>query len=78
MNDDTGVDYMRAWEIGDTILGLGGVGVVVKSRNTGFQPGDIVQSVMNWPWVVFFKSKPSTIFPLLKVFEHRISPGICS
>ena len=70
MNDDTGVDYMRAWEIGVTILGLGGVGVVVKSRNTEFQPGDIVQSVMNWPWIVYFKSKPSSIFPLLKVFAH--------
>lgn len=68
MNEDTGVDYMRAWSIGETVLGLGGVGVVVQSKNPDFDVGDVVQSAMNWPWVVFFTSKPSRLFQPSKVY----------
>ena len=67
MNEDTGVDYMRAMDIGGTVQGLGGVGVVVHTKNQEFIVGDIVHSAMNWPWVVFFNSRPSQIFPLSKV-----------
>ena len=67
MNDDTGVDYMRAWSTGETVLGLGGVGVVLQSRNTGFQAGDVIQGVMNWPWTTFFNTKPSQMLSLSKV-----------
>ena len=67
MNDDTGVDYMRAWELGATVLGLGGVGEVLESKNKEFCAGDIVHSAMNWPWTIIFKSKPSKTFPIKKV-----------
>ena len=59
MNDDTGVDYMRAWGIGETVLGLGGVGVVLQSKNTEFKSGDVVHGIMNWPWTTVFNTNPS-------------------
>ena len=58
MNDDTGVDYMKAWDIGETVLGLGGVGVVLQSKNTGFEAGDVIHGVMNWPWATVFNANP--------------------
>jgi len=57
MNEDTGVDYMKAWEPGETVLGLGGVGQVSKSNCPEFTTGDLVQGPMNWPWIEVFNCK---------------------
>lgn len=69
MNEDAGVTYMKSWQPGDTVLGLGGVGRVVKSNSPDFSSGDLVQAPMNWPWVEVFKSKTKdSYFELQKVF----------
>ena len=78
MNEDTGVDYMRAMDIGETVQGLGGVGVVVHTKNPEFIVGNIVHSAMNWPWTVFFNATPSQIFPVSKVkLEFQYNRNIC-
>ena len=78
MNEDTGVDYMRAMDIGGTVQGIGGVGVVVHTNNPEFIVGDIVHSAMNWPWTVFFNCLPSQIFPVSKVnLELQYNRNIC-
>lgn len=56
MNEDTGVTYMLPWELGETVLGLGGVGRVIESKAHGFEKGDLVHTSMNWPWISYFKS----------------------
>ena len=67
MNEDTGVHYMAAWKVGETVLGLGGVGIVTASKNEEFNEGDIVQSLMNWPWITSFTTRTdSPLFPLYK------------
>lgn len=68
MNDDTGVDYMKAWQLGETIQGLGGVGEVIESNDPAFVKGDLVQAVMNWPWIKYFKVKTDDkMIPVMKV-----------
>ncbi|XP_060553053.1 prostaglandin reductase 2-like [Ruditapes philippinarum] len=68
MNDETGVDYINAWQLGETIQGLGGVGEVIESKDTAFSKGDQVQGVMNWPWIKFFNTKTDDkLLPLTKV-----------
>ena len=54
MNEDPGVDYVESWQIGSTIQGLGGTGVVIQSRHPQYQPGDLVMGQMEWPWVLYF------------------------
>lgn len=54
MNEDTGVNYFDPYQIGETINGLHGVGLVVKSKNTYFAPGDIVLGRRCWPWKHYF------------------------
>lgn len=48
MNEDTGVDYLKPWQISQTIAGIG-VGAVVDSRHPSFTSGDIV-TLFDWPW----------------------------
>ncbi|XP_043930026.1 prostaglandin reductase 2-like [Protopterus annectens] len=48
MNEDTGADYLKPWQVSQAIDG-GGVGVVVDSRHAGFTSGDTVTSFY-WPW----------------------------
>ncbi|XP_053374179.1 prostaglandin reductase 2-like isoform X2 [Mercenaria mercenaria] len=68
MNDDTGVEYMSPWQLGETIKGLGGVGEVTESNDPAFVKGDIVQAVMNWPWSKYFKTRTDDrMLPLTKV-----------
>ncbi|KAJ8309265.1 hypothetical protein KUTeg_014139 [Tegillarca granosa] len=67
LNEDSGVDYMKAFEIGDTVAGFGGIGVVIKSSNKTLQKGDMVVSQFGWPWKLYFKTKPDTGVNLIKV-----------
>ena len=54
MNEDPGVQYIKSWEIGGTILGLNGLGVVVESSNPNYTTGDLVQGSLCWPWELYF------------------------
>ena len=54
MNEDTGVQYMLAWQPGKPIDGLGGVGEVQASSDPNFTCGDLISGVFLWPWAVFF------------------------
>ena len=61
MNGDTGVDYLQPWTIGETIVGLSGVGMIVKSANPSYSAGDIVYSFLRWPWTLYFARKAADI-----------------
>ena len=54
LNDDTGVEYIRPWEIGKTVDGAGGIGEVIVSRDSGFKPGDLIIPNWLWPWKMYF------------------------
>ena len=58
MNENTGAEYLQAFQLGEVILGLSGVGVVIQSSIDGFQPGNIVINslVGGWPWKLYFKT----------------------
>ncbi|WAQ98423.1 PTGR2-like protein, partial [Mya arenaria] len=74
MNTDTGVEYMSAWSAGDLVLGLGGVGMVTESNVDQYAPGDLVQPMVNWPWVEKFSARADDkLFTLYK--RGHISPG---
>ncbi len=53
MNEETGVDYLRPCQIGETIHWLG-VGVVVHSKDEQLHPGDYVTANFTWPWTNTF------------------------
>ncbi len=55
MNETTGVGYLSPWEIGETVVGLGGLGEVVQSSSSEFAAGDIVGASMSWPWKLYFR-----------------------
>ena len=60
LNEDSGVDYLTSWKIGETLRG-GGVGLVLESKSSEFKEGDIVQC-FHWPWqtnAVFTKGSES-------------------
>lgn len=59
LNEDSGVDYVKAWEIGETLNGMG-VGVVLQSKHKHFQPKDIVQS-SSWPFQKTANLNPLTM-----------------
>lgn len=48
MNEETGADYLRPWELSECLDG-GGVGVVESSRCSSWSEGCVVTS-FNWPW----------------------------
>lgn len=48
MNEDTGTDYIRPWELSQVVDG-GGVGIVEESKHINFTKGDFVTSFY-WPW----------------------------
>ncbi|XP_078419125.1 prostaglandin reductase 2 isoform X3 [Cetorhinus maximus] len=48
MNEDTGVDYLRPWQVSSVVTG-GGLGVVEESKHQKFQQCDVVTS-FSWPW----------------------------
>lgn len=61
MNSDSGVAYIKAWEIGETLQGFGGVGVVISSGDSKFGAGDLVTATWAWPWEVYFILPSSSI-----------------
>lgn len=48
MNEDTGAEYLRPWQLSKSVDG-GGVGVVESSRCSSYSEGDVLTS-LNWPW----------------------------
>ncbi|XP_072485267.1 prostaglandin reductase 2 isoform X1 [Notamacropus eugenii] len=48
MNEDTGVDYVKPWQLSEVIDG-GGVGVIEESQHANLTKGDFVTS-FSWPW----------------------------
>lgn len=50
MNKDTGVDYIQPLEVGKTVEGFGGIGIVITSKSSSFKEGDIVTMGISWPW----------------------------
>ncbi|XP_029983139.1 prostaglandin reductase 2 isoform X1 [Sphaeramia orbicularis] len=48
MNEETGADYLKPWQLSECLDG-GGVGVVESSRCTSCPEGCVVTS-FNWPW----------------------------
>ena len=54
MNEDTGAHYLSPWPVGDTVQGLVGLGLVIKSSNNDFQDGDLIQGTLQWPWKRYF------------------------
>lgn len=67
MNPSTGVDYMGPWLPGETIEGLGGIGVVIISRHDNFLAGQLVQGVFGWPWTAYFVTSSPEKLQLTKV-----------
>ena len=53
MNEDTGVDYAEAWQVGRCIVGTSGLGVVVSSKHEDLAAGDLVLAPLGWPWSLF-------------------------
>ncbi|KAL8565153.1 hypothetical protein ACOMHN_003940 [Nucella lapillus] len=54
MNEDSGVHYMSAWQLGKSIDGLGGLGEVQASSDPALTSGDLVAATFLWPWTSFF------------------------
>ncbi|XP_056666671.1 prostaglandin reductase 2 isoform X3 [Monodelphis domestica] len=48
MNEDTGTDYIKPWQLAEVVDG-GGVGVIEESQHTSLTKGDFVTSFY-WPW----------------------------
>ncbi|CAG5127401.1 unnamed protein product [Candidula unifasciata] len=76
MNRDTGVSYLKAWEIGETLSGFGGVGTIVSSGDPNYIPGDLVTAFYHWPWKVYFIISSSSVRKI-PVEISAISPTIC-
>ena len=66
----SGVMYMDAWPLNQTVEGLAGVGVVIKNTSSAYKQGDIVEAAFGWPWKLYFsanKCEPSLRLSLKKV-----------
>lgn len=74
MNENTGVDYIAAWQLNQPISGFGGVGIVVHSRSNGFTNGDVViKSDMLWPWQRYSVMSASQLSKvLLRYYIHIV------
>lgn len=59
MNEDTGAEYLTAWQLSECLDG-GGVGVVESSRCSSCSEGDVVTS-FNWPWQTHAVMKGSVL-----------------
>ncbi|XP_053192123.1 prostaglandin reductase 2 [Scomber japonicus] len=59
MNEDTGADYLTAWQLLECLDG-GGVGVVESSCCSSCSEGDVVTS-FNWPWQTHAVMKGSVL-----------------
>lgn len=59
MNEDTGVEYLKPFQIGEVVNGLLGIGVVTESRRDDLKVGDVVVNSIStggWPWQLYFKT----------------------
>lgn len=76
LNADSGVDYVKAYELGTTVMGLGGIGEVVSSADPNFKTKDLVTPNFQWPWQLYFVVRNSTI---RKIPEEvaATSPSLC-
>ena len=54
MNENTGADYLSPWGLGETVVGLAGVGVVVASKHPDYEMGDLVHGSPAYPWKEYF------------------------
>ncbi|GFR80067.1 prostaglandin reductase 2-like [Elysia marginata] len=54
LNEETGVDYVRPWQIGKTADGFGGIGEVVTSNDPEIKVGDLIVGTFLWPWKLYF------------------------
>ena len=54
MNEDSGVQYMSAWQVGQGLDGLGGVGQILASSDASLAQGDLVAASFLWPWKAYF------------------------
>ncbi|CAL1527801.1 unnamed protein product [Lymnaea stagnalis] len=70
MNANSGVEYMKAWEIGETIHGLGGIGRVTATAAPDFSVGELVGFTFEWPWQLYFTISSQQI--------QKIPKEICS
>ncbi|XP_076442069.1 prostaglandin reductase 2-like isoform X2 [Babylonia areolata] len=66
MNEDSGVHYMSAWQLGKPVDGLGGVGEVQASADPTLTSGDLVSGNFFWPWSEFFVTDSKQVRKLPK------------
>ncbi|KAH9495029.1 Prostaglandin reductase 2 [Bulinus truncatus] len=76
MNSESGVEYMKAWEVGETIHGVGGIGKVIATADPDFVVGDLVSSTAEWPWQLYFIF-PSNGVRKIPAEIISISPRFC-
>jgi len=76
LNEDSGVDYVKAYELGKTVMGLGGIGEVVSSASSDFKSNDLVTPNFQWPWQLYFIVKGSEIRKVPDVIAST-SPTLC-
>ena len=71
MNEETGVEYLKPWQVNEVIYGLGGIGIIEKisftdtekySQSPKLVVGDVVMSkCLNWPWQTHFLVNPDQL-----------------
>ncbi|KAK7492276.1 hypothetical protein BaRGS_00016373 [Batillaria attramentaria] len=66
MNEDTGVHYMKAYQLNTPVDGLGGVGEVMASADPKIEVGDIVSATFLWPWASYFTIESTNVRKLQK------------
>lgn len=66
MNEESGVEYMKAWDVGKTVQGIGGLGEVISSADPDFQEGELVLPKFEWPWQKYFVTTSSSVRKVLK------------
>ena len=67
MNEETGVEYLKPWQVNEVIYGLGGIGIIEKipekyTQSPRLAVGDIVMDKsLNWPWQTYFLVNPDNL-----------------
>ena len=77
MNEDSGVHYMSAWQLGEPVDGLGGVGEVVSSRDPGFDQGNLVCSTFLWPWAAVFATDSKNLRKVSVCVSECVCVYVC-
>lgn len=74
MNEDSGVHYIKAYQLNQPVDGLGGVGEIVASADPDYKAGDIVTATFVWPWAQYFTIERAGVRKLAKeLFSHHPS-----